>query len=193
MAVENLTPFNQLIGALKVYVAPFGTAVPDVDDAPGGGWTLLGPTDGGQQIAHMGALTYFRDDDHQGPVKAVRPEEDVRVSMTVVGLTLENYARILHAAGNVDTAAGPPATKTTHLKRGATPTQYAMLLRGTTMSPYGNFPGQYVIPKGVFDGEPEPAFTKDGRAALATEFRALEDDTQVDTDKSLGYLVVQTA
>lgn len=191
--MTNVAPFNQLIGALKVYVAAVGAAVPDVDEVPGVGWTLLGPTDGGQQLAHMGALTYFRDDDHQGPVKSVRPEEDVRVNMTIVGLTLENYARVLSDAANVDTAAGPPAIKTMPLKRGATPTQYAMLLRGSAMSPYGNFPGQYVIPKGVFDGEPEPAFTKDSRAALAVEFRALEDDTQVDTDKSLGYLVVQTA
>lgn len=190
--MTNFAPFNQLIGALKVYVAAVGTAAPDVDEAPSGSWTLLGPTDGGQQIAHMGGLTYFRDDDHQGPVKVVRPEEDVRVSFSVVGLTLENYARVLHAAGGVvsDT---DPATKSVHLKRGATPTQYAMLLRGSAISPYGNFPGQYVIPKGVFDGEPEPSFTKDSRAALAVEFRALEDDTQADLNNSLGYLIVQTA
>lgn len=189
----NVAPFSQLIGALKVYLAPVGTAVPDVDDAPSGSWTAFGTTDGGQQIAHMGALTYFRDDDHQGPVKAVRPEEDVRISMTLVALTLENYARVLNSAASVNTTAGPPATKDMPLKRGAGPTQYAMLLRGTALSPYGNFPGQYVVPKGVFDGEPEPAFTKDGRAALAVEFRALEDDTQVDPDNSMGYLVVQTA
>lgn len=192
MAAGNIAPFNQLVGALKVYVAAVGATVPDVDEAPGGGWTLLGPTDGGQQIAHMGALTYFRDDDHQGPVKAVRPEEDVRVSTSLVGLTLENYARILHAAGNV-VADTDPATKSMHLKRGAGPTQYALLLRGTALSPYGAFPGQYVIPKVVVDGEPEPAFTKDGRAALAVEFRALEDDTQADPNNSLGYLIVQTA
>jgi hypothetical protein len=191
--MTNVAPFSQLIGALKVYVANVGATVPDVDEAPGVGWTLLGPTDGGQQLAHMGALTYFRDDDHQGPVKAVRPEEDVRLNMTVVGLTLENYARILHNAANVTSTVGPPAIKTMPLKRGASPTTYAMLLRGETMSPYGNFPGQYVIPKGVFDGEPEPSFTKDSRAALSVEFRALEDDTQADLDNSLGYLVVQTA
>jgi hypothetical protein len=193
MTAANVAPFNQLVGALKVYIAPVGTAAPAVNAAPSGSWALLGPTDGGQQIAHMGALTYFRDDDHQGPVKAVRPEEDVRVSMTVVGLTLENYAAVLHTATNVDTDVGPPAIKSMPLKRGAGPTQYALLLRGTALSPYGAFPGQYIIPKGVFDGEPEPAFTKDSRAGLSVEFRALEDDTQAEAADSLGYLEVQTA
>lgn len=191
--MTNQAPFNQLVGALKVYVAPVGTAVPDVDEAPSGSWSLVGPTDGGQQLGHLGGLTYFRDDDHQGPVKVVRPEENVRMSTNVVGLSLENYARILHASTNVTSTVGPPAIKTMPLKRGANPTLYALLLRGETISPYGNFPGQYVIPKGVFDGEPEPAFTKDGRAALAVVFEALEDDTQADPKNSLGYLVVQTA
>lgn len=191
--MTNQSPFNQLIGSLKVYVAPVGTAVPDVDEAPSGTWTAVGPTDGGQQLAHQGPLTFFYDDDNQGPVKSVRPQEDIRISMTVVGLTLETYARILHAATNVTSTVGPPAIKSMPLKRGAAPTQYAMLLRGATMSPYGNYPGQYVVPKGVFDGEPEPAFTKDGRAALAVEFRALEDPTQADPNNSLGYLVVATA
>lgn len=192
MAV-SMEPFNQLVGALEVWLAPVGTAVGDVDDAPTGAWALLGATDGGQQLAHAGALTFFYDDDHQGPVKAHRPTEDVRVSFNLVGLTLENYAKVLSAATAVATAAGPPAKKTLPIKRGAVPTEYAMILRGSALSPYGALPGMYVIPRGVFDGEPEPAFTKDGRAALACVFQALEDDDQVAAADSLGWLVVQTA
>jgi hypothetical protein len=188
-----MEPFNQLVGPLTVYIAAVGEAPPAVNAAPAGNWVKLGVTDGGQKIKHAGTLTYFRDDEHQGPVKAVRPEEEIIVTMTLVSLTLEQYAWTLHHSSQVTAAAGPPATKRMHLKRGATPTAFAMLLRGDALSPYGALPGQYVIPRGVFDGEPEPAFTKDARAGLEIEFHALEDDTQSDKKNSLGWLIVQTA
>lgn len=194
--MASTKPFEQLTGTLKVYVAPVGTAVPAVDAAPSGSWALLGPTDGDQKIGHGGALEYFRDNDHQGPVKAVRPEEDVMFSYSVVGLTLENYSRILHDVTKLVTTnagAGVIGKKRMPLKRGAVPTEYALLFRGDALSPYGIYPGQYVVPRGVFDGEPEPTFAKDGRPALDVEFHALEDDSQADPDDTLGWLEVQTA
>ena len=184
-------PFEQLTGTLTVYIAPVGSTVPDVDNTPESPWVELGCTDGEQSLQHAGALEYFRDNCHQGPVKAVRPEEDVIVAFSLVGLTLENYAYILHAVANVATdAVADPDTKTMPLKRGFVPTEYALLFRGEALSPYGVFAGMYVIPRGVFDGEPQPTFAKDGRAALETEFHALEDDDQVDSDDALGWLVV---
>lgn len=185
-------PFSRLTGTLQVYLGPVGETVPAVDTTPAGNWALLGPTDGEQSIQNMGANTYFRDNDHQGPVKGVRPEEDVLVKFNLVGLTLENYAKILDAASDVTTAAGPPATKKMPLKRGANPTEYAMLLRGPALSPYGLLPGMYVIPRCVVDGEPTATFAKDGSPALECEFYALEDDAQAEADK-MGWLIVQTA
>lgn len=187
-------PFDQLTGTLTVYIAPVGSAVPDVANTPESPWVEIGCTDGEQSLQHAGALEYFRDNCHQGPVKAVRPEEDVIVAFNLVGLTLENYARVLHAATNVveDTVADPD-TKTMPLKRGFVPTEYALLFRGEALSPYGVYAGMYVIPRGVFDGEPQPTFAKDGRAGLEVEFHALEDDDQADTDDALGWLVVALA
>jgi hypothetical protein len=140
----------------------------------------------------MGALTYSRDDDHQGPVKSVRPEEEVIVRFTLVGMSLEDYARVLDRSADLVDAGGPPATRKMPLKRGAVPNEYAMLFKGSALSPYGAFPGQYVSPRGVFDGEPQPTFAKDGRPGLDCEFHALEDDTVAAAD-SLGYLIVQTS
>lgn len=187
-------PFEQLTGTLTVYIAPVGSTVPDVANTPESPWVEIGCTDGEQSLQHAGALEYFRDNCHQGPVKAVRPEEDVIVAFTLVGLTLENYAYILHAVADVveDTDADPD-TKTIHLKRGFVPTEYALLFRGEALSPYGVYPGMYVIPRGVFDGEPQPTFAKDGRAGLEVEFHALEDDDQADEDDALGWLVVALA
>lgn len=192
--MASTEPFEQLTGTLTVYIAPVGSTVPAVTATPASPWVELGCTDGEQSIQHAGALEYFRDNCHEGPVKAVRPEEDVIVAFTLVGLTLENYARVLSAASAVvtDTVANPD-TKTMPLKRGFIPTEYAMLLSGTALSPYGAWPGMYVIPRGVFDGEPQPTFAKDGRVGLEVEFHALEDDDQSDADDALGWLVVQAA
>jgi hypothetical protein len=190
--MANTEPFEQLVGRLKVYVAPVGETPPAVNATPAGNWVEMGATEGEQSIQHGGALTYFYDNDHQGPVKAVRPQEDVVVAFTLVGLTLEHYARVLDQVSNVTSDAGPPATKRTPLKRGATPNEYALLFTGEAMSPYGGYPGMYVIPRGVFDGEPQPVYSAEGRASLECEFHALEDDDQSDADR-LGWLVVQTA
>lgn len=190
--MASTEPFDQLTGTLKIYIAPQGEAIPAVNTTPTGNWVELGATDGEQSLEHAGENTYFRDNAHQGPVKGVRPEEDVIAHFTVVGLTLENYARILHQVSQVTTAGGPPATKKIPLKRGATLTEYALLLRGEAMSPYGIFPAMYVIPRGVFDGQPQPTFAKDGRPALECDFYVLEDDSQADADR-MGWLIAQTA
>jgi hypothetical protein len=191
--MANNLPFDQLSGPLDIYVGAVGATVPAVNATPSAAWTLVGATDGGQKLKIAGSNTYFRDDDHTGPVKAVRPEEDVIMTTTVVGLTVENMARILTTVANIASAVGPPATKTYGLRRGYYPSEYAMLLKGSVASPYGALPGMYVIPRGVFDGEPELAYTKDERAGAEIEFHALEDDTQSTDDKKLGWLVVQTS
>lgn len=186
-------PYAQLDGQrLTLYIGPVGETVTDVDSTPAGNWVELGETDGEQSMEHGGSLTYFYDNAHQGPVKATRPEEMVTYRFTLVDLDLENYARILDQVSDVSSDAGPPATKTLPLKRGAVPNEYAMMCKGSVLSPYGAFPAMYVIPRGVMDGEPQPTFSKDGRAALEVEFVAIEDDNQSAGDE-LGWLVAQTA
>ena len=190
--MASTKPFERLTGVCDIYVAPVGETVTAVNATPCGNWVKLGATDGAQSIQSMGKLTYFNDNDHQGPVKAVRPTEEQIVKFTLVGLTLEHYARIMDTVSDVVAAAGPPATKKVPLKRGSIPSEYALLFKGSAMSPYGAYPGQYVIPRGVFDNEPISTFARDGSPALECEFHALEDDTQVEADR-LGWLIVQTA
>lgn len=188
--MANTAPFSQLTGALKVYVAPVGETVNVVNTTPVGNWVELASTDGEQSMQVSGKLTYFRDNDHQGPTKAVRPEEDAIYKFKLVSLTLENLARALSTVANIVEAVGPPATKKFPLKRGETPQEYAMLFRGLALSPYGPLPGQFVVPRGIFDNEPTMTFGKDKRAELDCEFHALEDDAQPEADR-LGYLIVQ--
>lgn len=191
--MTSTEPYAQLAGQrLTLYIGPVGESVPAVNATPAGNWVELGETDEEHSVEHGGALTYFYDNAHQGPVKATRPEEMVIYRFNLVNLDLENYARILDQVSDVASAAGPPATKTIPLKRGSVPNEYAMLCKGSVLSPYGAFPAMYVIPRGVMDGEPQPTFAKDGRAMLEVEFTAIEDDNQSAGDE-LGWLVAQTS
>jgi hypothetical protein len=194
MADANLAPFEQLAGmTLKLYIhGTASTAEPAASADPiASGFVFVGDTDGGQTVNHAGALTKFYDDNHQGVVKAVRPEEDPTITTMIVDLTLENYARVLNDAANVTSDAGPPAVKRMPIKRGRMPKLYTMLFRSEIASPYGSYPIQYYLPMAVFDGEPAPAFTKDGRAGLELVVTPFEDDTQAAGDE-LGWLTAQT-
>lgn len=190
--MSQINPFDQLIGSLDVWIAPYGEAIPAVNVAPTGNFRRLGATDGGQTVKHAGDLEKRSDDDHTGNTIAFRPSEEVMVTATLVGLTLENYATIMNSVNSIETDVSP-ATKTMPLKKGFYPTEYVMILRGDVLSPYGALPGMYVVPRGVFGGEPEVAYTKDDRAGVEFEFAALIDDAQTDEAKELGWLVVQTA
>jgi len=192
MAGTAMTPYAQLVGPVDVYVAPYGTAEPAIDAAVPSTWYKLGPTTGDQTIEHSGDLEVFRDNDHQGPVKVTRPEEDLMVTFTVVDMTYEKYARIINDVGKIATStSGSANVKRLPFKRGATPTNYALLMRGSADSPYGLYPGQNYIPRCVQSGNPAPARGKATRAELECEFMTLEDDAQASDDDKMGWGTVQ--
>jgi hypothetical protein len=185
-----MEPFAQITGTAKIYLAPKGEAPPSASaTAPGGNWVFLGETDGEQAIEHTGALTHFRVNERTGPVKSVRPEEDVAVTFTLVDTTLERYAYVLSAASNVITSASP-AQKRLANKRGSCPQEYALLMHGATDSPYGLYPGFNYLPRVVSDSEPTVTRGKDARRMLEARFVALEDYDQAAGDE-LGWAVAQ--
>jgi len=189
--MATTTPFNQLTGVLQFYLAPKIEPEPAVNATPAGNWVLIGPTDGDQVITHGGAATQFRDNDHTLPVKAVRPEEDIMLNFTVVALTLENYAKLIAAIGNLTTAAGPNSTKMP-LMRGQTYAEYSLLLKGAAQSPYGIFPAQFYVPRCYQGSEPTPTWGKGNRPGLDCEFHVLADDTQSANDIG-GWFRAQTS
>ena len=186
-----MTPYAELTGTVKVYLAPYGEAEPVINATPSGNWVELGPTEGEQEIEEAGELTHFYDNDHQGPVKSTRAEENIMVRFNLVGLTLEHVARVKSALANVvSTTSGGATVKRLGFKKGATPTEYALLLRGDADSPYGILPGQNYFPRGVFEGEGTRTRAKDGRPAVESTFMVLEDDAQSDANR-LGWATVQ--
>jgi hypothetical protein len=187
------TPYDQLVGTLTFYMAAASTAEPAVNTTPGASWIELGCTEGDQVIAaEEGDLTKFYDNCHQGPVKAVRPQEDPQVRGRIVSLTLENIARLIGDVADVTSSAGPPAIKRLAVKKGFTLTEYALLVKGTADSPYGNFAAQHYYPRGVFEGKFVRTRGKTARDMIDFIFHVLEDDTQTDGNE-LGWMTAQTS
>lgn len=184
-------PYDQLVGTLSFYLAPVGTAEPTINATPSGAWIPIGTTDGEQVISQEGDLTKFYDNDHQGPVKAVRPQEDPVIKGRLVGLTLENLARLISNVANVVSSGSSPAIRRLPLRQGFLPTEYALLVKGSADSPYGIYPGQHYLPRGVFAGKYVRTRSKTARDFVDFEFHVLEDDSQSEENR-LGWLTVQT-
>jgi hypothetical protein len=186
------TPYGQLIGPCKIYVAAASTAEPDVSLTPGAAWTELGATTGEQVVGKEGDMLLFYDNDHQGPVKGAIPQEDIMATFILANLTHAHYSRIINNVGKITTAAGPPAVSRVPLKSGYIPTEYALLIKGLADSPFGNYPAQTYLPRGAFEKAHELTRGKENRAELACTFRVFEDDTQTE-DNKMGWTTAQTS
>lgn len=188
-------PYNQLTGVYYAYVALPRSTPPALPATPNlSTWYRLGPTDGDHTENYAGALTLFYDDDHDGPVKAIRPQQDLTYTFTLVNMTLEQVQRVLSSVHDVvTTGTTTPVTRTAPLKRDRRPTEYALLLYQAFGSPYGEYPGYIYVPRGVFDGEPTITRSKSGRAALECTFRPLEDDFQTNPRKRMGWRIAQVS
>lgn len=193
-----MTPFYIIGAPLTLWVAPVGTAFPEIDAAPGVGWTKVG-TDGDRSYENSGVTTTHRKTYDKvrtagasGPVKAFLSEEDLMFGVTLLDLSLEQYQLALN--GNTVTtvapATGQPGTKKIGLSEDVGRTrEYALLARG--LSPYDEaLAMQYCVPRCFQSGAPAPVFRKGGTGAgLALQFEALEDLEAANAQERFGYIL----
>jgi len=175
-------PFEVIAAPLTVYVAPVGTAKPNVNAAPAGAWVKLGTAGNknystkGVVVTHNQTIVKWRPAGSTGHRKAWRTEEFISVELELIDLTAEQYAQVMNSM-TVTTQAGPPAIKFFSLQQGATIAQVALLARG--ISPINDtIAAQYFIPIAVQTESPSPAYVGEGvPAMLAIKFDSLEDPT----------------
>lgn len=189
----------EIIGApFTLWVAPTGTAFPAINAAPAGDWTKIGTngdrnySEDGVTVAHSQSLDYARPAGATGPVKAFRTEEDLRISLTLWDITLEQYAYAMNGNTVTTTAAGvgTAGKKKLGIYRGSQVREFALLLRG--ISAYDpDFNAQYEVPRAVDAGSPEVQFTKGVPAGLAIEFMAMEDLDAATEAERFGRLIQQ--
>lgn len=195
------TPYAQLVGTWKFWVAAASTAIPAIDAAPSGDYTELGSTDGDQSFNWQGGLTAFTNNEWNAPLKHIRPDANFTVNASLVDLTLEKWVRALGMAASAVTAGVTSGTETVSkmpLRRPYIPERFALLARGgaietaNTMSAYGATPAQLWIPQCVVDGDAAVTFGKATRGAVPFVFKA-EVDTSQSAGEEFGYLMMQTS
>lgn len=189
----------EIIGApFTLWVADTGTAFPLIDAAPGIGWTKVGTNgdrnydESGVAVAHSQTLNYARPAGATGPVKAFRTEEDMRLTLTLWDLTLEQYAFAMNRNTVATTAAGAGTAgfKEIGTYRGTQVNEMALLLRG--LSAYDPaMAAQYEVPRAIDAGQPEIKYTKGVPAGLALQFMAMEDLNAATEAERFGRLVMQ--
>lgn len=179
----NEEPFEIIAAPFEAWLAPVGTAWPDLDAVPGSDWVKLGTSgdksmsEDGVSIAGSQSLSYIRTLGGTLPRKAFRAEEGMVVTFTILDMKLEQLRNAFNGNAVTDTAAGDstPGYRSLNLERGQSVTQKALLLRGP--SPYmadGNM--DFRLPRVVHEGEPEIVFKKDEPAGVLLQFQALDDD-----------------
>ncbi len=190
----NSQPYEILTGVGTLYVAAVSTTFPALTAIPNASWTDLGETEGGVTVTLSQTTVRLRTDQHTGPVKAIRTEEDLLIETQLAESTLENMAK-LHGMAVTDTpaAAGVIGTRALATHRGFTLDEYAFLFRGASQSAYGDYPAQYEVPRGYFDGPIALAHKKDDKVVIPVQFVALEDPNAGSEDDRFGRLIMQDA
>lgn len=193
-----MQPFEIIGAPFTLWLAPTGTAFPLINVAPAVAWIKVGTngasnySDDGVTVAHDQSIETARPAGATGPVKAWRTEEDLRISLTLWDLTLEQYLYALNSNPVAATAAGTGTAgfKKVGLSLGQEIATYALLARG--VSPYGDgYNAQYEVPRCFQSASPEPAFAKGQPAGLELEFTALEDLAAASALERFGRLVTQ--
>lgn len=189
--------FFEIIGApLTVWVAPVGTAFPTIAAAPSGPWFRLGTNgdrnydNSGVQVQHGKSYNKVRTAGATGPVTAFLTEEDLMFRLTLLDVTIEQYAYALN--NNTVTTTAPAAGQPGHRAIGLSEdvgrtAQFALLARG--LSPYNPALNmQFEIPRCFQSGAPSPTFRKGEPAGLQLQFEALENPAAVNAQQRFGVL-----
>jgi hypothetical protein len=186
----------------EVWIAPVGTAFPDVDEAPAGPWARLGASgirsqsEAGVKLSFPQSMENFRG---QGTAirKFARTEEGVELEVELADATLETAVVGLNGNGITTQAAasGAPGRKGLSLARGYNVKEYAVLTRAkrTPYSVDDNAYYQVEINRASQTGTPEPEMKKDGPLMWKYKFESMEGPNATDDDANIGQIIAYTA
>jgi hypothetical protein len=191
----SLSTIEIICAPYEIWLAPVGTAFPDVDEAPTNPWAKLG-TSGDKSYDEKGvtvtfdeSLGLFTPAGSTAPRKVWRTNEQVTVAADLADLSTDTFATLFNDASVTQAAAGAgsPGKDSFALLKGQDVALFAALVRG--VSPEGpDFTAQYQLPI-VYQGGPlSPTYAKSGAAMLAASLKTLEDDSD-----GFGEYVAQTA
>ena len=193
-----MEPYEIICAPYTLYLAPYGTAFPDlsVEDptADASGWVLLGTsgnksyTDTGVTVTTSQTIGEFTGAGSTAARKAWRTAEGVTIAASLADLSVSAWEAALDAVAS-QTAPGDGVSGDSHMEllRGIPVKNHALLVKG--ISPVSeSLSAQFEIVSCYQGGNPAPVFSKANPSELACEFHLLE--TTLDT---LGTLRIGTA
>jgi hypothetical protein len=185
-------PHEIVATPLTIYLAPVGTAFPAVEDDPAAfdaAWELLGSEgdlnygEDGVTVSHGETVSDFTPAGSTMPSKRFRTAEDFLISLNLVDLGPEAYAKVMNDAEI--TATG--SSKSFSLFRGDQVNAFAVLARG--MSTVDNeLALQYVFSKAFVSVDGNVVWNKGKPAELPVKIQAIRH-----SDADLIELQIQTA
>lgn len=187
---------------LTIWIAPIGTSFPAIDEEPEAPWIKLGSNgdasyaEGGVTVQHSRQSETSRPaGPATAPTHSFTASDDLRISVELLDLTLEQYAVAMgmNAVTSVPAAPGQPGYRVMGLSLPARRNNtLALLARGP--SPYVDWlNAQYEVPRCAEVGSPRLVFRRGSAAGLALEFMALADLAAANEEEIFGRLVAQTA
>ena len=170
-------PYELVSGPLTAYVATAGTAQPEISIAPVAAWTRLGANihEDGVVVTPDETVNAQMTLDSPRTKKFFRESDTLELTMTLLDLTTETFARVMNGAAVTTQAAGSGSGgyRQFTLGRDFTVRLYAVLLRGH--SPYAdNMNAQYYIPRAYLSAG-GPTYVKGEAAGIEVTIRCVDD------------------
>lgn len=176
--MPNTVPYEVIAAPFTLWVAPVGTAFPLIDVAPAVAWVKVGSSGNlnyddaaGVTVEHSQKIVPWRASGDSGARKTFRTEEDLKIKLKLMDITLEQYALALNHNPVTDVAAGVGVAgyRKIGLSRGFTVATRALLIRGS-VSPYGpdDWNSQYEVPIAAQTGNPSVGSPRAGVRFTAT-------------------------
>ncbi len=191
--MANVAPFEILAARYNLYVAPAGTAIPDLSaGAPGGAYVKLGKN-GYRNITLDGffasnpmAYEKFRSLGSAYPSKFFRTEADAMLRVTLADMRLE-LVRFAFDQNNITATGAGPYAKKLGLTVGLNLTPMRVIAYSAEGSPYGNFGARIVLRHAVCTAQQEFNFRRNGPALVQLQFEGMEEEGIEDEEESVWY------
>lgn len=182
--MPGTAPYEIVVGPAEIYYADVGTTHPDVDTAPGAGWTLLG-TAGSENQSEDGVM--IRTNVTSVPVRvagSVMPKKftftEKAFQIEAVFYDLNPEELVLALGGDVDDVLDTNATATApghqsfSIPTDAIPVQKALLVR-VDQSPFGaDLNMQFNVFAAFQVGNPELVFKKGDAVGVRMTWEAVQ-------------------
>lgn len=192
--MPNTVPYEVIAAPYTVWVAPVGTAFPLLGAEPGVGWRKVGSSGDlnyddatGVVVEHSQTTVPWRALGDCGARKMFRTEEDMKIRLKLVDVTLEQYRLAL----NDNTVNEEDGQRSLGLSRNFDVATYALLVR-TNVSPYqAEGVTQYEIPRAAQTGNPTITKKKGEPEGLDLEWTALVDPNAATEAERFGRLIAE--